>query len=219
MIKCVAFDFDGTLVDSNHIKQHAFYDAVAHLPGAEAVIAAVLRDAPGDRYQIFERFTADWNRQARSGSTAVQASSLSEAYTRHCEDAIASSSEFPGAAQLLSSLNASGVSTALVSATPSAPLEALIIRKQWRDRFAHIIGGATDKAFGLRELARREGVQATALVMIGDRQVDQDGATAVGCAFIGVRRADNDFTVQPRLMVDDLTEVTGLLDRLGGSAT
>ena len=215
MIKCVAFDFDGTLVDSNHIKRQAFFDVVAHLPGAPELMGGVLAQAPGDRFQIFERFAAVWHRHTGSEAAAIDAAALTADYTKRCEDAIAAEAEFPGATRALEAIAEKGLATALVSATPTTPLEALVRRKRWRDLFGHVIGGATDKAAALSELARRTRLPAAAILMVGDKQVDQDGARRCGCRFVGMRRGDNDFVVAPPMLVDDYGELLALIDSLG----
>lgn len=209
----MAFDFDGTLVDSNDIKRQAFFDIAGRLDGGVAVISEVLDEVPGDRFRIFARFVDVW-RERHPRRPGADAAALSEAYTRRCEEEIAAAGEFPGVALILRALADRGIATAVVSATPTDALEAVIRRRGWRDRFGHVIGGATDKSAGLAELARRTGLEPAAVVMVGDKQVDQSGALAFACRFIGVRRRDNDFASEPPMLVDDLAEILPLLDRL-----
>lgn len=218
MIRCVAFDLDGTLVDSNQIKHQSFVDIAGGFDGGSEVIDEVLRAQPGDRFQIFARFAELWNERYPDRSPA-KAAALSEAYTRRCEELIVSAAEFPGAVRILNELALRKIAAAVVSATPSVPLDALVRRKGWHDRFTHVIGGATDKSVGLAELATRVSLPPAAMAMVGDKQVDQAGARAFGCAFIGVRRRDNDFTQGPTMMVDDLAEILPLLDRLEATET
>ena len=212
MIRCVAFDFDGTLVDSNAVKQQAFVDVVADLPGGAALMTRVLSEHGGDRFAVMAKFAADWN---QASADRVDAGALARAYTARCEAAIAGGRDFPGAEVLLQALIDAGVATALLSATPSRPLADLIVRKHWRRYFAHVIGDASDKADALRELGRRAQLPPSAIVLIGDREVDRRGAAEFGCAFVGVRRDDNDFTTPPPRIVDSFTDVLPLVGLVG----
>jgi len=42
MIKCVIFDFDGTLVKSNEIKIRVFYEVTKDLVGADSILDKIL---------------------------------------------------------------------------------------------------------------------------------------------------------------------------------
>jgi beta-phosphoglucomutase-like phosphatase (HAD superfamily) len=49
-IRCVAFDFDGTLVDSNAVKRQAYFEAARREDPSGQLVAAVLAELPqGDR--------------------------------------------------------------------------------------------------------------------------------------------------------------------------
>ena len=53
MIRCVDFDFDGTLVDSNAIKRDCFFETFTDLdPGGETVAHVLDVVQPGDHYDI-----------------------------------------------------------------------------------------------------------------------------------------------------------------------
>ena len=53
MIRCVVFDFDGTLVDSNAIKRAAFFEAVHTVDPNGAYMEKVLQaPKPGDRFEV-----------------------------------------------------------------------------------------------------------------------------------------------------------------------
>jgi len=55
MIKCVVFDFDGTLVKSNEIKRRVFYEVTEDIVDAVPVLDELFSvPDSGDRYNIFD---------------------------------------------------------------------------------------------------------------------------------------------------------------------
>lgn len=52
MIRLVLFDFDGTLVDSNFVKERCMRAVVAGLPGGLAALEKA-REIGGNRYKLF----------------------------------------------------------------------------------------------------------------------------------------------------------------------
>lgn len=221
MIRCVALDFDGTLVDSNRIKHDTFFDVVAAVSGRAEVMSAVLLDRPGDRFEIFRQFierSPDLVLPGTTTSVLDRAAVLGADYSRRCEDAIAVCPEIPGAQRLLGHLHQRGVTVALISATPAVALDGVVARRGWSDAFGYVIGGAVDKSACLRRISAATGLAPAEMLMVGDRQVDQAAAAHVGCRFIAVVHADSDFATPPEHAVTDLFDLVALIERFGKSS-
>ena len=61
----VVFDFDGTLVDSNHIKIKGFYDVIEPSEAQRNLMSSILDSNSGDRSQIFLEFLKSLNIKKR----------------------------------------------------------------------------------------------------------------------------------------------------------
>lgn len=212
MIRGVAFDFDGTLVDSNRIKHETFFAVVADAGGDARVMGAILDGPHGDRFDIFRRFVAELP------LAGVTAQHLSAEYSRRVEDAIATTPETAGAGALLAALSQRPVHLAVISATPAVALGAVVARRGWRQLFDAIIGDAADKAQALRQFADYANLEPHEILMLGDHEVDRRGAAEFGCAFFGVRRPDSDFAELPAVVVSDLNEAARLIEPLTSPA-
>ena len=109
-IRCFVFDFDGTLVDSNHIKRSAFYEAAAHIAGADAVLERIFAEPePGDRYQVFAKLVCE---------TGADAGSLADAYGVITEREILRLLQATRIGPFLEGLRARGYGLFIASATP-----------------------------------------------------------------------------------------------------
>ena len=54
MIKCVTFDFDGTLVNSNSIKENTFYSVTSLIPESTKILSQILGNTKfKNRNEIF----------------------------------------------------------------------------------------------------------------------------------------------------------------------
>jgi phosphoglycolate phosphatase-like HAD superfamily hydrolase len=200
----VAFDFDGTLVDSNAAKRNAYFDVTGTIDPSGALVREVLADRAGaDRHEVMRALA-----EAAAGAGRVRADRVNEtaaelaaAYGALVEAAQAERPERPGASAALAVL---GATRALYvnSATPEDSLRRAVHRRGWRERFRDVLGRPTDKATHLRAILAREGLAPSALAMVGDQQGDLDAARAVGCAFVGVASDGNDFQETVTLLGD-----------------
>jgi phosphoglycolate phosphatase len=177
MIRCVVFDFDGTLVLSNDIKREGFFASVAECSGGAERMTAILARPPGDRYAIFRRFAEE------AGGDADE---LAAWYGNWCEKRILVSPERPGAALALTQLRHAGVSVHVNSATPTVLLRSLVLRRYGEGSFNGVHGGHGAKVANLEAVLRQEQLLPASLAMVGDGIDDRDAALTVGCRFVGV---------------------------------
>lgn len=177
MIRCVVFDFDGTLVLSNDIKREGFFAAVAEQPGGLERMARILASPPGDRYAIFRHFAEEAGDDP--GELAVR-------YSRWCEERILVCPERSGASLALAELRRAGIRVHVNSATPTIPLRSVILRRYGEGRFDGIHGGHGAKRKNLEAILRQEHLVPSSLAMVGDGIDDREAALTVGCQFIGI---------------------------------
>lgn len=210
----VVFDFDGTLVDSNAIKQRAYFEAAAALGDVTAIVTAVLATCAGDRRQLLAEIVRRARAAGWAGTTPVEA--LVAHYTRYCEERIAVCPEVAGATDTLRLLAQRGLLLFANSATPTEPLRVLIERRGWAAHFRGILGSPMSKIDNLHTAATIARLSPAELLMVGDGEDDLGAARAFGCAFAGIVLRERRFRGEADLVLSDLS---ALPDFVGGWKT
>ena len=218
MIKCVVFDFDGTLVASNDIKRQVFFDIARTWDPAGEVAVEVIESWPSaNRYEKTYRIAEGLIRRQllpAEASLDSWAARLADEYTARCERAIACCAEMPGATQALDELSEMGLLLFINSATPLVPLQQLLRLRNWTHYFRAVYGAEVSKAGNLRSISREFGAAPLEIVHIGDQPDDQQGAAEFGCHFVTMAAGSNEPTVHEHpLLVRDLRELPALLTR------
>jgi phosphoglycolate phosphatase-like HAD superfamily hydrolase len=188
---CIAFDFDGVLVDSNAIKRQTFYDVLGRRGVASDLIATCLETrSAGDRRDVIASVVAAQGVRGRRAAELVE--EWVGEYSRLCEDRIASCPEVPGATRVLRTLSA-GLPLYVNSATPRDALDAVVARRAWRQFFREVFGRPAGKRENLERIIAAEHLSPFEVLFVGDRQSDQAAASEAGCAFMGVVSDESDF--------------------------
>lgn len=184
MYKIIVFDFDGTLVDSNSIKQDGFYRVVEEDIGGAELMASVLGRVIGDRREIFKVYVEEGQSNATARSNDV--GKFVDKYNSIVDEAISCAPEMPGASALLDKLFLSGCKLILSSATPLPNLTWVIEKRGWQHYFESVHGAPANKINTLEQLLAASSDSASTLAVVGDGIDDRQSAAAVGCIFFPV---------------------------------
>lgn len=181
----VIFDFDGTLVDSNAIKEEGFLALAASHPGGPDVMTDVLTLVGGDRRTKIAAYR-------RAMEVAVpdvvleDVEALVMEYSAAVDRAVIDAPTMPGAEALLDTLRAAGRRCYLSSATPIENLREIVAARGWSAYFDALFGHPRTKIDTLRHLMEGSGDSASVFAVVGDGADDRDSAAATGCVFFSV---------------------------------
>lgn len=214
----IVFDFDGVLVDSNAVKEAAYFRIFGHLgQDTTTLIRDCLASAPdGHRFQKI-RLIQDRLREighvTENGSLDDSVARYADAYNDICEEHAATCPEVAGASEVLPLL-VQRCQLHVNSATWEEALRRIVRRRGWERFFQTVLGSPTTKVENLRAILERGKLPAAEVIMVGDGRRDLDAARACGCPFIGVRNSHNDFDPAGLTMIDTLQELVTLLYRV-----
>jgi len=215
-VRCLVFDFDGVLVDSNAVKREAYFEALRPVGAPPSLVEKILSDnRHGDRYVVIREVIRKLPGGAVGEVAERRVEECADRYNAICEEFTATCREMAGASDTLRRLSAR-YALYVNSATPEGPLRRVVERRGWGAYFRDVLGRPRTKAENLREIIAREGLQPTEVVMIGDGAVDLDAARACGCAFVGLR--GDEFDLPEVVVVGALAELERAIEamRAGG---
>lgn len=185
MIRAVAFDLDGTLVDSRQDLVTAVNRVRVEVelsPLSDDEVVAKIGHGARDlvRRSLPETVAGEAFEQAFRRFGAV--------YLEVCLD---QTRPYPGIPELLAELSHRGLPLAVVTNKPERPARKVLVGLELEKYFPVVLGGDSLPAkkpdpLPLCEAARRLGVAPAALALVGDSAVDAETARAVGAPFIRV---------------------------------
>ena len=215
MIKCVVFDFDGTLVLSNKIKYDGFLAIANNVTNDTSIIVEILSMVKGDRFDVFKRFVNIVDKTLDAGK-------LADAYSSWCEKRIVGCQERQNANIVLKNLKSKGISRCLNSATPRDQLISIVNKIYDKDLFDDIYGGYNCKVINLEKIMKKYNLSNKEIVVVGDGIDDYKSAIDIDCHFIAIQDGElhkeslknRELKKQNFYFIDNLNEVLHEINKI-----
>jgi phosphoglycolate phosphatase-like HAD superfamily hydrolase len=183
MIRVIALDFDGVILESNEAKTAAFGELMsAHGPEASEAMARYHMENRGvSRYVKFEWF---YRTHLGRGPTPDETAALNDRFNDLSLEAVVRADFVPGAEAFLEEY-AGRLPLYVVSGTPEAELKRIVAARNLDRYFVDVLGTPKGKAQHLADILAREMAAPDEALMVGDADTDLNAALACGVRFFG----------------------------------
>ena len=182
--RALIFDFDGVIVQSEHIKARAFEVLYSEYGAEVGRAAAAYHEANGGisrRKKI--RHLHRSHLGIEPGDALVE--DLSGRFAKLVEDEVVACDEVPGALAVLEA-QAGRRPMFVVSGTPHDELNRIVARRGLASYFEEVHGSPPEKPPIVEDLLARWGLDARDVLFVGDAAADWRAARATGVRFLGV---------------------------------
>lgn len=215
-VSAIAFDLDGTLIDSNQVKRRGFDHVFEGYPDGLAHVAAVLETHRKSFRtvvirEVLRRISAEGGPDFQP--TEEHIAELASRYNRFCIDGAVACPEIAGAGEMLQKL-ASTHALFINTATATEAAVEIIDRRGWTRHFKAVLGFPPSKEENLETIARMEGLLAGDMLMVGDDDHDLEAAAAFGCPAVALLGPTSHFTRPLPLAISSLAALPPLLDQI-----
>jgi len=198
-LKVITLDFDGTLVESNNIKDRAFESIFCEWPEhTDTMMRWHLTHDSIERGEKFRYFVEEV--LAFPGQNDL-IEKLSSRFGQLTKEAIIECPYVKGAYEFLEYIR-NRVSVYLVSATPQLDLDQIIKARGLGGYFKDVYGAPISKIETLQQIMLSENVSVNEILFIGDSPEDQKAAKFLGIRFIG-RKSDRELNVSTNSVFAD----------------
>ena len=208
-LKVIALDFDGTLVESNNIKDRAFETIFSEWPEhTKSMMQWHLTHDSIERREKFRYFVEEI--LALPGQNDL-IEKLSSRFGQLTKEAIIECPYVKGAYEFLEYIR-NRVSVYLVSATPQLDLDQIIKARGLGGYFKDVYGAPINKTKALKKIMITEKVSVSEIKFIGDSPEDQQCANNLGIQFIG-RKSDRELNVSTNSVFADFIVIKEYFSR------
>lgn len=174
MLRVIAFDFDGVIVDSNRIKREAYYRIFSSFKYGKEMVEDVLNKfEPNTRTFII---SATLERLTKKGVINIKNISeyrgkLVKEYGKICEKEVLKCNEIKDAVKSIRELSTK-YNLYVNSLTPTRPLIRIIKKRGLSKYFRGIFGANKSKDENLKIIIREERIHPSQLLFVGDNVQD-----------------------------------------------
>ena len=185
-IKVIAFDLDGTLLESNHIKDEAFDTIFSEWPEhREIILKWHFSHNHIDRREKFRYFVEEVLTLPEQDKLIEV---LTDRFSKLTTQAIIDCSFVEGALSFLEYIQGK-VATYLISATPQKELNKILFARKLKNYFNEVYGAPINKEEVLKTIMTNEKMSPNKVLYIGDSPEDLQAAEVLDIQFIG-RKSD-----------------------------
>ena len=202
-LKVIALDFDGTLIESNHIKNEAFKIVLSKWPDHQEVMMRWhLAHSSIDRREKFRYFVEEV--LGLSGNNDL-IEKITEKFSKLTLKAIIECPLVEGAMEFLGYFHGK-TPLYLVSATPQKELNEITAARGMHKYFLQAFGAPINKTEVLKKIMISEKVSSDEMIYIGDSPEDWQAAIKVGIHF-AARRSDHTFHNLTDFVFEDMKSI------------
>ena len=203
MLKIVALDFDGTLVESNNIKDKVFDTIFSEWPDhRDHMMRWHLENNAIDREGKFRHFVENVLGQINRSELVDE---LVKRFSLQTMKNVSECEYVSGAVEFLE-LFYRHYPVYLLSATPQKDLDKILKLRRLEHYFVQVYGAPIKKASVLKDIAVNNMVCPNQIVYIGDSPEDKIAAEEAGTQFIG-RRSDRNLATTGIPLFSDMNGV------------